>query len=101
MATIPTLTEHEFADFARFHEEPSPEAPAPVAPLTPARIGDHVPRRLFSGGVRLVLEPDPITEVGITVDCRRSAACARGGYTDLAAASRWDGRGADGCPAAV
>jgi RNA polymerase sigma-70 factor (ECF subfamily) len=55
MATIPTLTEREFADFARFHER------------TPARIGDHVPRRLFSGEVRLVLEPDPITEVGITV----------------------------------
>ena len=56
MATIPTLTEREFAEFAR-------SAP----PKTPARIGDHVPRRLFSGEVRLVLEPDPITEVGITV----------------------------------
>src|SRR5581483_1383099 len=56
MVTIPTPTEREFAEFAR-------SAP----PKTPARIGDHVPRRLFSGEVRLVLEPDPITEVGITV----------------------------------
>jgi len=39
----------------------------PVPGYPPARLGDHVPRRLFSGEVRLVLEPEPITEVGITV----------------------------------
>jgi RNA polymerase sigma-70 factor, ECF subfamily len=37
-----------------------------LTPL-PARIVDEVPRRLFSGEVRLKFEPDPITEVGDTV----------------------------------
>jgi RNA polymerase sigma-70 factor (ECF subfamily) len=32
-----------------------------------ARIGESAPRRLFSGEVRLLLAPEPITEVGITV----------------------------------
>ncbi len=59
MATIPTPTEREFTEFAEFARS--------VPRQTPARIGDQVPRRLFSGEVRLVLEPDPITEVGITV----------------------------------
>jgi RNA polymerase sigma-70 factor, ECF subfamily len=67
MVTIPAPTEREFAEFARFHEASGPGPSGPAASQPPARIGDHVPRRLFSGEVRLVLEPDPITEVGITV----------------------------------
>src|SRR5579859_6447122 len=40
----------------------------------PAPIVSPVPRRLFSGGVRLLFEPEPITEVGNTVGTAADAA---------------------------
>jgi RNA polymerase sigma-70 factor (ECF subfamily) len=54
----------------------------------PSRIGDQVPRRLFSGEVRLVLEPDPITEVGITVGTAAGAQPAHEAETEETAAER-------------
>src|SRR5579883_2694333 len=40
----------------------------------PAPIVSPVPRRLFSGGARLLLEKEPITEVGNTVGTAADAA---------------------------
>jgi RNA polymerase sigma-70 factor (ECF subfamily) len=54
----------------------------------PSRLGDHVPRRLFSGEVRLVLEPDPITEVGITVGTAAGAQPAHEAETEETTAER-------------
>jgi len=56
-----------------------------AAGYAPARLGDQVPRRLFSGEVRLVLEPDPITEVGITVGTAAGAQPAHEAETTQAA----------------
>jgi len=71
MATISTNTSYETG-----------------AGYLPSRIGDHVPRRLFSGEVRLVLEPDPITEVGITVGTAAGAQPAHEAETEETTAER-------------
>jgi RNA polymerase sigma-70 factor (ECF subfamily) len=59
---------------------------------TPSRLGDQVPRRLFSGEVRLNLVPDPITEVGITVGTAAGAQPAHEAEmtTDAAATEQVD-----------
>jgi RNA polymerase sigma-70 factor (ECF subfamily) len=74
MATISTPTARE-------------DAPG-VTGFTPARLSDQVPRRLFSGEVRLVFEPDPITEVGITVGTAAGAQPAHEAETTETAAQR-------------
>ena len=71
MATIPTTTPRE-QDLGLLY----------------SRLGDQVPRRLFSGEVRLVLEPDPITEVGITVGTAAGAQPAHEAETEETAAQR-------------
>ena len=48
--------------------------PDPALTPVPSRIGSSVPRRLFSGDVRLHFEPEPITEVGSTVGTAADAA---------------------------
>ncbi|MGH3415155.1 MAG: sigma-70 family RNA polymerase sigma factor, partial [Actinocrinis sp.] len=52
--------------------------PGRAPELTPSRIVDVVPRRLFSGEVRLEFAPDPKTEVGITVGTAAGAQPAHG-----------------------